>query len=206
MNKVMNINIGGIVFHVDEDAYNKLERYLREIRRHFKNKSDNDEIITDIESRIVELFQQKLNNTKEVITIEDVNDVINTMGKPRDFSEETDNVPYDNIHQVFKKRLFRDIENRMFGGVCSGLGAYFRLDPIIFRIAFIVATIFGISILVYLIMWLIIPPARTIEEKLEMQGDPVTMSNIEKSIREELNNIRDKVDNMASQAKKKWKK
>lgn len=203
----MNINIGGIVFLVDEDAYDKLVKYLREIRRHFKNKSDNDEIITDIESRIVELFQQKLNDNKKVITIEDVNDVINTMGKPRDFSEEADNAPYDNnVRQVFSKRLFRDIENRMLGGVCSGLGAYFRVDPIIFRIAFVVATIIGITILVYLIMWLIIPPARTIEEKLEMQGDPVTISNIEKSIREELNNIRDKVDNMASQAKKKWKK
>ncbi len=199
----MNINIGGIVFHVDEDAYDKLARYIREIRRQFKNKSDNDEIIKDIESRIVELFQEKLNDKKDIITLEDVDDVINTMGKPRDFSDE-ENDPY--VRQVFRKRLFRDIDNRMIGGVCSGLGAYFKLDPVIFRIAFIIATIFGVTIFVYLIMWLIIPPARTIEEKLEMQGDPVTLSNIEKSVREELNNIRDKVNDMASQARDKWKK
>jgi len=205
MNKIMNLNIGGIVFHVDENAYKKLKNYLEEINKHFKNTPGGDEIINDIESRIVELFQQKLNSKKEVISMEDVDDVISVMGKPSDFEEEKDYSDPD-VRQVGKKRLFRDIDNRMIGGVCSGLGAYFKLDTVWFRLAFVIATLSGLSILAYIILWIIIPPARTISEKLEMQGDPVTVSNIERSIREEMGNLRDKIDDLASQARNQFRK
>ncbi len=208
MNKVMNINIGGSVFYVNEDAYDKLKSYLRQITRHFKNTKGGEEIIVDIESRIVELFQQKLVGKKEVITIEDVNEVIAQMGKPSDFEEDVEEEYFGDpdIRQIKRKRLFRDIDNRLIGGVCSGLGAYFKLDPVWFRVAFIIATLSGLSILVYLILWIIIPPARTVSEKLEMNGDPVTINNIEKTIRDEMNDLRDKIDDLASQAKKKWSK
>lgn len=208
MNKVMNINIGGSVFHVDEDAYDKLKSYLRQINRHFKNSAGGEEIIHDIEARIVELFQQKLSSNKEVINMDDVNEVIAVMGKPSDFEEDVEDEYFGDadVRQVGRKRLFRDVDNRMIGGVCSGLGAYFKMDTVWFRIGFILATISGVSILVYLVLWLIIPPARTISEKLEMQGDPVTVSNIEKTIREEMNDIRDKLDDLASQAKQKFRK
>lgn len=208
MNKVMNINIGGVVFHVDEDAYDKLKSYLRQINRHFKNTAGGDEIIHDIEARIVELFQQKITDKKEVINTADVNEVIATMGKPSDFEEDVEEEYFSDpdVRQIKKKRLFRDIDNRIIGGVCSGLGAYARIDTVWFRIGFVVATLSGLSILAYLILWLIIPPARTISEKLEMQGDPVTISNIEKTIREEMNDIRDKLDDLASQAKQKFRK
>lgn len=208
MNKVENINIGGVVFHVDDDAYEKLKGYLRQINRHFKNTKGGDEIIIDIEARIVELFQQKLKDGKEVISLDDVNEVIAIMGKPSDFEEDVEEEYFGDpdVKQLGRKRLFRDIDNRMIGGVCSGLGAYFRLDPIWFRVAFIVATLSGVSILVYLILWLIIPPARTVSEKLEMNGDPVTIDNIEKTIREEMNDLRDKIDDLASQAKRKWRR
>ena len=207
MNKVMNINIGGSVFHVDEEAYEKLKTYLKQINRHFKNTRGGEEIIIDIESRIVELFQQKLSGKKEVITMEDVNEVIAIMGKPSEFEEDTtSDYSAPDVQQLGRKRLFRDIDTRMIGGVCSGLAAYFRVDTVWFRIGFVVATLSGLSLLAYLILWAIIPPARTISEKLEMQGDPVTISNIERSIRDEMNEIRDKLDDLASQAKSKWKK
>ncbi len=196
------------MFHVDDDAYEKLKSYLRTLNRHFKNTKGGDEIIADIESRIVELFQQKINNEKKVITLEDVNEVIATMGKPTDFEEDVEEEYFGDpdIRQIGRKRLFRDIDNRIIGGVCSGLGAYFKLDPVWFRVAFIIATLSGLSILVYLVLWVIIPPARTVSEKLEMNGDPVTISNIEKIIKDEMNDLRDKIDDLASQAKRKWRK
>ena len=201
----MNISIGGIIFHVDEEAYEKLKRYLEEIKKHFNKSDGGEEIISDIEGRIVELFQQKLNSKKEVINLEDVNEVISIMGKPSDFDNENE---YDDpdIRQMGKKRLFRDIDNRMIGGVCSGLGAYFRLDTVWFRLGFVIATLSGLSILAYIILWIIIPAARTVSEKLEMQGDPVTVSNIEKSIREEVDGLRDKIDDLAAQAKNQFRK
>ncbi len=207
MNKIMNISIGGIIFHVDEEAFEKLKKYLEEIKKHFNKSKGGEEIISDIEGRIVELFQQKLNSKKEVINMADVDEVIAIMGKPSDFEEDVENEYVDpDIRQVVKKRLFRDIDNRMIGGVCSGLGAYFKLDTVWFRLGFVIVTLSGLSILAYLILWVIIPPARTVSEKLEMQGDPVTISNIEKSIREEVDGLRDKIDDLASQARNQFRK
>ena len=207
MNKIMNINIGGIIFNVDKETYDRLNSYLKEINNHFKEIEGGEEIINDIESRIVELFQQRLNSKKEVITIQDVEEVITIMGKPSDFEgEPQDDYNDPDVRQYSKKRMFRDIDNRMLGGVCSGLGAYFRIDTVWFRIGFVVATLSGLSILAYLILWVIIPPARTVSEKLEMNGDPVTVSNIEKSIREEMDEIRSKIDDIAAQAKRKFRK
>jgi len=207
MNKIMNISIGGIIFHVDEEAFEKLKKYLEEIKKHFNKSKGGEEIISDIEGRIVELFQQKLNSKKEVINMADVDEVIAIMGKPSDFEEDVENEYVDpDIRQVVKKRLFRDIDNRMIGGVCSGLGAYFKLDTVWFRLGFVIVTLSGLSILAYLILWVIIPPARTVSEKLEMQGDPVTNSNIEKSIREEVDGLRDKIDDLASQARNQFRK
>ncbi len=207
MNKVMNLNIGGIVFNVDDDAYEKLKKYLKDINKHFSNSTGGEEIIIDIEARIAELFQKKLSNKKEVITLEDVVDVISIMGNPSDFEDDNESYFDDkNIKQVGRKRLYRDMDNRMIGGVCSGLGAYFRVDIVWFRLAFVIATLSGLSILAYLILWVIIPPAITISEKLEMQGEPVNISNIEKSIRDEMSGLRDKLDDLASQARNQFRK
>ena len=205
MNKIMNINIGGIVFHVDDSAYEKLKNYLEDISKHFKKSTGGDEIINDIEARIVELFQQKLNSKKEVIILEDVDEVISVMGKPSDFEEENEYNDPD-VRQLGRKRMFRDIDNRILGGVCSGLGAYFRIDTVWFRLGFIIATLSGLSILAYLILWIIIPPAITISDKIEMEGNPVTISNIEKAFREEMDGLRDKIDDLAAQAKRKFRK
>ena len=207
MNKILNINIGGIIFNVDEKTYERLKSYLNEISKHFKDSEGGDEIINDIESRIVELFQQKLNSKKEVITLADVDEVISIMGKPSDFESSEENDYYDpDVKQYSKKRMFRDIDNRMLGGVCSGLGAYFRIDTLWFRLGFVIATFSGLSILAYIVLWVIIPPARTVSEKLEMNGDPVTISNSEKAIRDEMDGIRDTLDDLAAKAKRKFRK
>jgi len=209
MKKTLNINIKGIIFHLDEDAYNKLNKYLDEINNHFRNKKGREEIINDIENRLTELFQQKLNDKKQVITIEDVDEVIGTMGHPSDFDEdsEDDDTTAPQSRAKGHKRLFRNVEDRMLGGVCSGLGAYFNIDTVWVRIAFLIALVFaGGSILVYLVLWIVIPPARTVTEKLEMQGDPVTISNIEKAFKEEMNEIKDKLEDLTEQAKQTFKK
>lgn len=207
MKKTLNINIKGIIFHLDEDAYTKLNNYLEEIKAHFNNKKGNEEIINDIENRIVELFQQKLNDKKQVIVIEDVDEVIKIMGHPADFDEDSEEDLTSGVIQKNKKRLFRDIDDRMLGGVCSGLGAYFNIDATLVRIIFLLALFLaGGSLLVYVVLWIVIPPARTVSEKLEMQGDPVTISNIEKAFKEEMSEIKDKLDDLTEQAKQTFQK
>lgn len=209
MQKTLNINIKGTIFHLNEDAYNKLNKYLDEINNHFRTKKGREEIINDIENRLTELFQHKLNDKKQVITIEDVDEVIGTMGHPSDFDEDSED-DYTTVPQNLlkgKKRLFRNVDDRMLGGVCSGLGAYFNIDTVWVRIAFLIALVFaGGSVLVYLVLWIVIPPARTVTEKLEMQGDPVTISNMEKAFKEEMNEIKDKLEDLTEQAKQTFKK
>jgi len=209
MKKTLDINIRGIVFHIDEDAYEKLNKYLSEINAHFRSKKSREDIINDIENRVVELFQQKLNDKKQVITLEDVDEVIGVMGHPSDFDQDSEEETTTNMgsHHKRSRRLFRDVDNRMIGGVCSGLGAYTNVDSMWFRIAFVVSVLIGgAGILVYLVLWIITPPAKTVSEKLEMQGDPVTISNIEKAFKEEMSELKDKLDDLTEQAKQTFKK
>lgn len=206
MKQTRTANIAGINFYLDEDAYQVLDNYLKELRKYFKGQEGAAEIISDIENRMAELFQQKIKNPQTVITLEDVNKVIAILGKPGDFDHEN---PEENTNSSKKrsmKRLYRDMNDRILGGVCSGLGAYVNLDPVIIRIIFIVATLSGISILVYLILWIVIPPALTTAEKLEMHGDPVNIDNIEKTIRKEMDHLRDKLNDLSEKAKNTFKR
>ena len=210
MKKTLNINIRGIIFNIDEDAYQELNKYLSEINRHYRQKPGYEDIVSDIENRIVELFQEKLNDSKQVITIGDIHEIIGKLGHPTDFEQELrDDEPTGSSGGTIPgpKRLYRDPFNRVIGGVCSGLGYYFRVDPIWFRLAFVLALIlFGTGILLYLILWIILPPARTTSERLNMQGDPVNVSNIEKAVREEMHEVKDKLDDLAQQAKETFRK
>jgi len=209
MKKVLQINIRGIVFQIDEDAYEKLNKYLTEIYRHFKSKKGHEEIINDIENRIVELFQNKLTEKKQVIAIEDVVEVIGVMGHPSDFDNDSEE-EYNYVAPVGQKgrrRLFRDKENSMIAGVCAGLGAYFDVDKVWFRIIFLVAFFgAGSGFLVYLVLWIAIPPARTLADRMEMHGDPVTVSNMEKAVKDEMKDLKGKFDDFTEQAKETFKK
>ena len=207
MKTTINTNINGISLIFDDDAYTILNEYLSTIKSHFKNKKGSEEIINDIEARIAELFQQMLNDKKQVLNLDDVNKVKGQMGQPSDFDQDTEEEPvYYARTSNQRKRLFRDCGDRMIGGVCSGLGAYFHIDTVWIRLIFVAAIFSGVSPFVYIILWIIIPAARTVSERLEMRGDPVNISNIEKSIREEINEIRDKVDDLAGQAREKFRK
>lgn len=201
MNKTVNINLGGMFFHIDEDAYQKLTRYFDAIKRSLSNSTGQDEIIKDIEMRIAEIITEKHSNDKQVINIREVEEIIAIMGQPEDYRLEDDGEPKQaaaNFDTVRKsKKLYRDTEKGMFGGVCSGLGHYFGIDAVWLRILFIVLVFAGVGtgIIAYIVLWAVTPAAITTSEKLEMTGEPVTISNIEKKVREEFDNVSEKFKN-----------
>jgi phage shock protein PspC (stress-responsive transcriptional regulator) len=198
MNKTVNINLGGMFFHIDEEAYQKLTRYFDAIKRSLTNSSGQDEIIKDIEMRISELLTEKQKTDKHVVSLKDVDEVIAVMGQPEDYridDEETGNST-PNFSSSKTKKLYRDTENGMIGGVLAGLGHYFGIDKVWLRV-FLLIMIFawGTGFLAYIILWIVMPAATTTTEKLEMTGEPVTISNIEKKVREEFENVSEKFKN-----------
>ena len=192
MNKTLNINLGGLIFHIDEDAYHTLERYLTTLKRQFSKAEGGEEIIRDIEVRIAELFRERTGKVKEVISSADVEEVIAIMGKPEDYldpEEDTGSKSYEDTFYTPKKRIFRDPDDRILGGVASGLAAYFNIDPLWMRLLIIVLVFSGFGVLFYLVLWLVVPKANTTAEKLQMRGETVNISNIEKSIRDEMSGL-----------------
>jgi len=201
MNKTVNINLGGMFFHIDEDAYQKLTRYFDAIKRSLSKSSGQEEIIKDIEMRVSELLTEKQKTEKHVVTLREVDEVISVMGQPEDYIIEEDG-PTTNDNRDFSaprhtKKLYRDKENGMIGGVATGLGHYFGIDAVWLKIMFLIFVFagFGTGILAYIILWIVTPEAVTTSEKLEMTGEPVTISNIEKKVREEFDNVSGKIKN-----------
>lgn len=271
MKKNISINISGIIFHIEEDGYEVLKKYLDSINRYFSSFEDSSEILSDIESRIAEIFLTKLNEGKQIITAEDVNSLVVTMGSVSDFkaaeeqefTETADKqagsqtesrkkqstytntaaktlhrdqnrkilggvcagmANYFNVDAVWirlifalftaawgfgilvyivmwivvpgsfeleepevTKKMFRDNEKKVLGGVSGGLAAYFGVDIIAIRLLFVVTAFFGFGVVAYIVLWLVLPPAVSITDKMQMQGEPVTLSNIESNIKRGLN-------------------
>ncbi|MEN8247464.1 MAG: PspC domain-containing protein [Bacteroidota bacterium] len=274
MKKNISINISGIIFHIEEDGYEKLKEYLESINKYFSTFDGSTEIIADIESRIAEIFLSKLGEENQVITHEDVSALIATMGGIQDFQaveedepvshsdEEPRKEPADEKSErepyVEKKKLFRDKKRRLIGGVASGIAHYFSIDPLWIRLIFIIllfdvfitfslsafvilgyivlwivtpesdeleedkkvkkmyrnpqgsviggvatgvaayfdvdvalirvlfvltALIGGSGLIAYIVLWIILPEARTITEQVQMKGEPVTLENIESNIK-----------------------
>lgn len=206
MNKTISINLGGFFFHIDEDAYQKLSRYFDAVKRSLSPEG-RDEIIKDIESRIAELFQERIKNEKQVITLSEIDEVIAIMGQPEDYKidEETsyrNEGAYTSSTKTGRnKRLFRDKDNAILGGVASGFGHYFNIDPLWIRLGIVLIVVAGVGspILIYLLLWVIVPEAITTSQKLEMRGEPITISNIEKKVKEGINDISDKINNIDHQ-------
>ncbi len=185
MKKTFTINISGALFHIEEDAYEKLQGYLLKLKEHFGNDAEGREIVADIENRISELFTEKAKGENRVISAKWVDEVISTMGTPEDFLEQ-EHTGEPLLAVKGRKRLYRATDNRVIGGVCSGLSAYFKVDPLVMRILFVVLFFAnGIGLLAYLILWIAVPGAVTTAQKLEMRGEEVTISNIEKRVRDE---------------------
>ncbi|MDZ4716295.1 MAG: PspC domain-containing protein [Cytophagales bacterium] len=263
MKKNISINISGIIFHIEEDGYEILRKYLDSVNRYFASFEDSTEILADIEGRIAEIFLARLNEGKQVITVEDVQSLMATMGSVSDFkAAEEQETPSGEFKQESRKqsaptdesrKLYRDNKRKILGGVCAGLGHYFNLDPVwprlllalltlgtsgifliiyvilwivlpgtdleetsvkkmyrdpdkrvlggvasgvaaffdadlaLIRVLFVIFGIFGFGIVIYIVMWIVLPEAKTITEKMKMQGEPVTLSNIESSVRKSMN-------------------
>lgn len=203
MNKTVNINLAGVFFHIDEDAYLKLSRYLEAIKRSFTDSQGRSEIISDIEARIAELFSERIQNEKQVVGIKLVDEVITIMGQPEDYLVddeifEDEPQPRQSYSSRTTKKLFRDTDNSYIGGVAAGLSHYFGIDAIWMRLLWILLTIGsgGTFILIYLIFWALVPEAVTTAEKLTMTGDPVNITNIEKKIKDGIDTVSEKVRNV----------
>jgi phage shock protein PspC (stress-responsive transcriptional regulator) len=197
MKKTFTINISGTVFHIDDDAYERLNNYISQIDRYFGNDADAKEIVQDIESRISELFQERVKDGSEVITLSQVEEIIKIMGMPEAFanSKEEEEVVIK-VSRSRGKKLYRDPDDRILGGVCSGLGSYFNIDPIIVRLIF-VALFFGggSSLFVYILLWIIVPKATNTAQRLEMKGEEVNINNISKTIKEEIQDVKENYQN-----------
>lgn len=201
MNKTVSVNIGGRVFNIEESAFDKLNRYLQTIRSYFEGNESVDEIISDIELRVAELFMERINDQKQVITISDVDQVIAVLGKPEDYIEEDEEVHHTGPKKT-GKRVFRDPDNKILFGVCGGVSAYFGWDPIVLRALFAIFTIFyGFGIIIYIVLAIIIPKAKTTAEKLQMRGEPVTVDNISKKVSESFNNVQEDIKDFGERNK-----
>jgi phage shock protein PspC (stress-responsive transcriptional regulator) len=217
MNRILNINLGGYALTIDDDAYEYLNAYLQSIRRRFSESDGRDEILHDIESRLGELITQDLRN-KSIVMLPDVQAAVQIMGKPEDFGAE----PIDNRRTFSTKtntntsnssssiktgrRVFRDEEDATVGGVCSGLAAYFGIeDPLWVRLAFVILTFpsMGFWIPAYILMWMLIPAARTSADRLAMRGEPINVDNIAKEIEDGFEKFGNKVNELSGDAKKK---
>jgi len=190
MKKTLTVNLNNIVFHIDDDAYEMLHTYLSEISDHFKSDEEKKEIMNDIEARIAELFTEKLQKNKNVVNLIDVQEIIEIMGKPSQYADADDQTeaPKTDKKQPKARRYYRDPDNAVLGGVAGGLAAYFSWDVTWVRIAFVLLALVsaGYMIPIYIIVWLIAPQATTASQRLEMQGEDVTVDNI----KTELNNVK----------------
>lgn len=203
MNKTVTINISGIIFHIEEDAYDKLSKYLATIKGYFTTADGGNEIMGDIEARIAEMLQGRTSAVKQVVLMTDVDFVIDNMGRPEDFAGEQ---AYEQTgdreqaaeagRETIKRRLFRDPDSKVLGGVCAGIGNYFDFDATFLRIILALVTFFsfGSLIIVYIILWIAIPEAKTTAEKLAMKGEKVDINNISKAVKEETEQLKKRVE------------
>ena len=212
MNKIFNINLGGYPFTIDDNAYQKLNKYLGTIKKHFSTSEGCDEIISDIESRIAELFNESLNG-QPIVGMKDIDAAIATMGTPEEFGAVGSD--YDEIEDTkaqegeYKtgKKLFKDPDTKIIGGVCSGLSAYFGIeDPLWVRLG-AVAMVFtgGLSIPLYILLLIILPKAKTSADKLAMRGQKIDINNIAKTIEDEFDDLSETFSDLDKKFKSKKK-
>lgn len=214
MKKTLTANISGTVFHIEEDAYEALNRYLGNIRSRFAGTAGREDIMADIEARIAELFGERLDGRRQVVNIGDVEHVIGVMGQPEDYTgddgtEDTGasaSGPWSGGPRTERRRrrLMRDTEDRWVGGVLSGIAAYFGIDPLILRIVYIALLLVGVGWLIYLILWVVVPPAETAAERLAMRGEPVNVENIKRMFEEGGERLKSGAERMAHEVDERW--
>jgi phage shock protein PspC (stress-responsive transcriptional regulator) len=216
MNKIFNVNLGGYPFTIDENAYHHLNKYLDTIKRHFSDSEGCEEILYDIEVRMAELFQDKVKG-KSIVSMKELDEVIKILGRPEDFGAAAidDDEEFDPQQKKRTrsrgsiktgKRLFRNPDEKIIGGVASGLSAYFGVsDPVWIRLGFLFLAISGVGILPYIVLWIIVPAAKTSGDKLEMRGEPVNVNNIARTVEEELTDLSERITEMTKDLGKEFK-
>ena len=201
MNKTISITLASLIFNLEEEAYQKLNQYLGDVRNHLGNSTDKDEVMSDIESSIAEKFSEKISPAKQVISSQDIDELIKVMGTVNDFDEE---MPKDEKQEKAEdkavekgiKKLYRNPDDTIIAGVCSGLAAYFGIDPVIVRFLFALSIFFGgFGIILYIVLWIIVPEAKNTAQKLEMSGDPVTLAAIEQVIKKNVKKVKEQNNN-----------
>jgi len=205
MEKTLTINISGWVFNINEDAYQLLTEYFKKLKEHFSKLDGGDEIVADIETRIAELLKEKIDEKETVITKLLVNEIVDIMGQPyqmeEDADEEENQARQEPKKRKFGKKLYRDTMNAHIAGVSSGLGKYLNLDPIFIRIAFLLLVpTGGAGIIIYLILWILIPEAATTADRIKMEGNKVNIENIENKVREEAEYIKNRLTDFSEEA------
>jgi len=190
MKITVSINLGGYSFNIDEDAYAGLKMYLKNLGLHFAGEDSSSEILSDIETRMAEIFRTKLTNYKQVINIEDVNQVITILGTPEDISDNDRPTARDKFSSPGYHRMYRDTDHRIVGGVCAGMAAYWNIELWVVRFIFLVLAMMGVGILIYLILYIVLPEAKTTAEKISMKGNPVNIHNIKDSVKQEFDTVR----------------
>lgn len=206
MKQTVNINLGGMPFIIDEDAYRMLDSYLNDVKVVFSSQEGCDEIVADMESRIAEILSAEMNGHR-VVTANQIAEIIDRIGSVSTLSEEmgvqiddsnNESGTNENVEireeiitpppapEKIKKRLYRDPDNKIFGGVCSGIGAYFNIDPTWIRLAVVLLFFCSYSSLaiIYIILWIVVPEANTASEKLQMRGEMLSLQNIGNQIKE----------------------
>lgn len=211
MNKTIIINIGGTIFHNEEDAYELLKNYMTEVKRSLSTHTDSFEIITDIENRFAELFNQILQTqNKQVIMADDVKSVMAQMGNPSEFNNQEENetetqggtktnYPHEE-KTVSGRKLFRDPDDKIIGGVCSGVAHYFDVDPVWIRLT--LGLLFfagGIGFIPYVIFWIAVPMAKTRADRIAMKGGVVNLDTLKQSFENEVKDFGNRADQWRKQ-------
>lgn len=200
MNKTVSCNISGLIFNLEELAYEKLSQYLNVLKSSLNGSDGGDEVYSDIELRIAELFSNKLSSSKQVIVMADVEEVVAALGDPKDYVEQEeqggsndDADRYSSTTESTDKKLFmRDTDNGVIAGVCAGISSYFGIDLTLVRVLFIIFLLFpGFGGLVYIILWIAAPSAKTASEKLRLRGEPVNIDTLKREVQEAAHRVED---------------
>lgn len=214
MKKTLTVNLGGTVYHIDEDAYQLLDQYLANLKLHFRKEVGAEEILNDMEIRISELFTEKVSAGFQVISIEYVEEVIARMGKPEELPEaeagseesatgETSRESHKKQEEPVHRRFFRNSDDMILGGVASGFAAYMGWDTTAVRLLMLLLLILGhgVVVIIYIILWISIPLANTAAEKLAMRGERVTVENIGKTVTDGFEKVADGVNKYVKSGK-----
>lgn len=197
MKEVERISLGGYAFTFEKDAATLAQNYLRELENYYSTREGGSEILEGIEERMAELLQEKCGRDG-IVSRSEIERVMKILGKPEDIEAGDDAGPSQAgpTEAYPHRRLYRDLSHKVIGGVCSGLGAYFNTDPVLFRILFVLFTLIGCSlhwrhwfvpfvstpVLIYVILWIIIPAAKTVQQRWAQRGEDGTINSIERNI------------------------